>query len=557
MSGDKQLQYLRSLSSVLESCPRFLGSLSDWDFYYIDKFPGCNKNEAHHALSFELSILLKKLPSGGCCYSRANALKKALEATRVVARSGKHVIVWAFWADYSITLITIPQIFVMERASHKLRITGYFRSTQNQKHYHTRRNWTSRRADIRKIKKHKASSKESEIPLTSFSNNNKEDYNKQENDVIASDLDDKMTESMVGKVERTALIVENVDLVETFEYYCNECEKNIFDLCNSDIMDLRPTSRFTEKIPEEIWEKFVSNTYPEYEISNTWEDLIRDIFEPKETLAEWLEAWRGLHVTSDKKKSNEDLVIKDAIYNILAPYIEAFQAPYNILKSGDLGENQYNAHFVSPVLSNTLKVVLNIEWRILEVPVESSKQRRNANINPIIDKVLEAKRADGLARHWQSHEEVFIYEQTGPPNFDDVTQLFIHNYKLVRTMRDVLNQRIILRLRDGISDHKDLASFGAFGHRSEISLFWCMMHQKSYCFQEYGSFNIPAIWQDLPVLAEAIITCLKFFSFMKKNIEKGKSYGDQKIKLFAKRKVHTVKQNPPSPNRPKKHKQIY
>lgn len=124
---------------------------------------------------------------------------------------------------------------------------------------------------------------------------------------------------MVGKVERTALIVENVDLEETFEYYCNECEKNIFDLCHSDIMDLRPTSRFTEKFPEEIWEKFVSNTYPEYEISKTWEDLIRDIFEPKETLAEWLEAWRGLRVTSDKKKkSNEDLVIKDAIYNILA-----------------------------------------------------------------------------------------------------------------------------------------------------------------------------------------------------------------------------------------------
>ncbi|CAG8498273.1 4134_t:CDS:2, partial [Funneliformis caledonium] len=431
---------------VLESCPRFLGSLSDWDFYYIDKFPGCNKNEAHRALSFELSILLKKLPSGGCCYSKANALKKALER--------------------KIKSITIQE--EIGRAEEQI---------------------------SEKSKKHKASSKESEIPLTSFSNNNKEDYNKQANDVIASDLDDKMTESMVGKVERTALIVENVDLEETFEYYCNECEKNIFD----DIMDLRPTSRFTEKFPEEIWEKFVSNTYPEYEISKTWEDLIQDIFEPKETLAEWLEAWRGLRVTSDKKKKcNEDLVIKDAIYNILAPYIEAFQAPYNILKSGDLGENQYNAHFVSPVLSNTLKVVLNIEWRILEVPVESSKHRRNANINPIIDKVLEAKRADGLARLWQSHEEVFIYEQTGPPNFDDVTQLFIHDYKLVRTMRDVLNQRIILRLRDGISDHKDLASFVAFGHRSEISLFWCTMHQKSYCFQKYGSFNIPAIWQDLP-----------------------------------------------------------
>src|SRR6266496_5072086 len=113
---------------------------------------------------------------------------------------------------------------------------------------------------------------------------------------------------------------------------------------------------------------------------------------------------------------------------------------------------------------------MTLHYYSLEVPVESSKHRRNANINPIIDTVLEAKRADGLARLWQSHEEVFIYEQTGPPDFDDVTQLFIHDYKLVRTMRDVLNQRIILRLIDGISDNKDLASFGAFGHRTEVSL---------------------------------------------------------------------------------------
>ncbi|CAB4399729.1 unnamed protein product [Rhizophagus irregularis] len=364
-----------------------------------------------------------------------------------------------------------------------------------------------------------------------------------------------VAESMIGKVERTALMVDDVNLEETFGDYCNECD-NIFDLCHSDIMDLRPASKFTEKIPEVIWEKFVTNTYPEYKISETWEKLIQDTFKQRESLAEWIEVWRGLYAISDKNESRDPviLMIKDAIYSILAPYIEAFKSPYNILKSGELGENQYNSQFVSPILNNTLKAILDINWRILEVPVESSKHRRNAKINPIIDKVLEAKRVDGLARLWQSHEEVFIYEQTGPPDFDDVTQLFIHDYKLVRTMRDVLNQRIILHLRDGISDHKDLASFGAFGHRTEVSLFWCTMHQKSYCLQEYGSFQIPAIWQDLPVLAEAIITCLKFFSFMKENVEKVKLYTDQKNKLFAKRKVHIVKENPPTPNRSKKQK---
>ncbi|CAG8744220.1 12648_t:CDS:1, partial [Dentiscutata heterogama] len=44
-------------------------------------------------------------------------------------------------------------------------------------------------------------------------------------------------------------------------------------------------------------------------------------------------------------------------------------------------------------------------------PIESSKHRHNTNLNPIIDKVLSAKRVDGLARLWISREEIFIYEQ--------------------------------------------------------------------------------------------------------------------------------------------------
>ncbi|PKK61481.1 hypothetical protein RhiirC2_718386 [Rhizophagus irregularis] len=55
------------------------GSVSDWDVYFIDKTPGCTKDEAHRFLSLELNILLKKLSDRSRQYSRANALKKALE----------------------------------------------------------------------------------------------------------------------------------------------------------------------------------------------------------------------------------------------------------------------------------------------------------------------------------------------------------------------------------------------------------------------------------------------------------------------------------------------
>uniref|UniRef100_U9UP10 Uncharacterized protein n=1 Tax=Rhizophagus irregularis (strain DAOM 181602 / DAOM 197198 / MUCL 43194) TaxID=747089 RepID=U9UP10_RHIID len=249
---------------------------------------------------------------------------------------------------------------------------------------------------------------------------------------------------------------------------------------NYDITDLRPTSQLTKINPKVTWEKFILDTYPNHKISEKWEELIQGFFKPKNTLTEWEKAWRRLF---DEKESSEDLVIKDTLYNMLSPNIEAFKAPFNILKSGDLEENQYNSQFVNPILKNTLNAICSMDWRILEVPIRSSKYRRNSNIDPFIDK-------------------------TGGPDVDDVTDFYVQDYKLGRTMRDVLNQRIILRLNDSIKDCDNLASFGALGHRDEVSLFWCMIHQRSYCLR---SFRIPTIWQDLPVLSEAVITCLKFF----------------------------------------------
>lgn len=49
----------------------------------------------------------------------------------------------------------------------------------------------------------------------------------------------KASESMVGEVERIPLMVNNIDLEIIFIDYRDQCE-DIFDLCNSDIMDMRP-----------------------------------------------------------------------------------------------------------------------------------------------------------------------------------------------------------------------------------------------------------------------------------------------------------------------------
>ncbi|CAG8584991.1 4511_t:CDS:2, partial [Acaulospora morrowiae] len=146
------------------------------------------------------------------------------------------------------------------------------------------------------------------------------------------------------------------------------------------------------------WDKFVLGTYSKHNIPEEWVKFIQEFFKPRVSLEEWTKAWRGLHEKIDENKKDP----VDAIYNILGPYIKAFEAPFNILKSGDLHENQYNAQFISPILGNTMNTVCGVDWRILEIPVESSKARRNTCINPIVDKVLEAKCADWLARLWLS-----------------------------------------------------------------------------------------------------------------------------------------------------------
>ncbi|CAG8651539.1 4786_t:CDS:2 [Gigaspora margarita] len=102
------------------------------------------------------------------------------------------------------------------------------------------------------------------------------------------------------------------------------------------------------------------------------------IGKPKDSLLEWIKCWRGLYVISDENKDDEDLYVKDTIYNILAPYIKAFKAPYNILKSGDLEENQFNVQFVNPILSNTLDAIHNVDWRIR--PLLSDIRKRLDNM---------------------------------------------------------------------------------------------------------------------------------------------------------------------------------
>ncbi|CAJ0864140.1 2659_t:CDS:10, partial [Entrophospora sp. SA101] len=446
--------------------PSVWGDINDWDSYWVmqPQLVAVNKCNSHSSLSEELINLKNIFDTMSPAYKKVCDLQKGLKESNYIQKDDiQNVKIWEN-ADQLVSLKIDSNIIDLKLEIDKARLQEYsdaeFNIMQNENNniQATSVSWVPESQNYHEVQKR----------------SNCNELLDDNNDIITNGMDNclqKAVESMVGKVESDRLKVDDVDLEETFEKYRDECA-NEFD----DIMDLRPTSRLAKIIPE-----------------------------PKDTLTEWEKAWCGIFNT---RKNIEDLVIKDTLHNILSPYIEAFKAPFNILKSGDLEEKQYNSQFINPILKNTLKAICDLDWRILEVPISSSKYRRNFNINPFIDKILSAKRADGLARLWQSQEEIFVYEQTGSPDVDDITDFYIHDYRLVRTMRDVLNQRIILRLNNGIKDYNNLASFGAFGHRDE--------------------------------------------SFMKDNIKKVESRTEQKMILLSKRKVHTVIPNPPTPDRTKK-----
>ncbi|POG80750.1 hypothetical protein GLOIN_2v1763995 [Rhizophagus irregularis DAOM 181602=DAOM 197198] len=131
------------------------------------------------------------------------------------------------------------------------------------------------------------------------------------------------TDSIVGKVERIPLMVDNIDLEEIFIDYCDRCETSLS----------MPKSESLKKVG------CLSSLLICPSMTKKQKDSLQD----------WKDAWH------DKKEIDEDLL--DVVHNILGLYIEAFEAPYNVLKSRDLEEKQFSAQFISPILKKYTQVL--------------------------------------------------------------------------------------------------------------------------------------------------------------------------------------------------------
>ncbi len=96
----------------------------------------------------------------------------------------------------------------------------------------------------------------------------------------------------------------------------------------------------------------------------------------------------------------------------------------------------------------------------MEVPVLASKYRKNYGYDHAIDKVVDGKHADLLARMWRTGEEIFVGEQAGPPSQPDLTKLAMDSFKLYREMRDCLNVRILRAMGKGDINYNNRVVFG-------------------------------------------------------------------------------------------------
>ncbi|PKY37547.1 hypothetical protein RhiirA4_390601 [Rhizophagus irregularis] len=185
----------------------------------------------------------------------------------------------------------------------------------------------------------------------------------------------------------------------------------------------------------------------------------------------------------------------------------------------------------------------------MEVPVLASKYRKNYGYNHAIDKVVDGKHADLLARMWRTGEEIFVGEQAGPPSQHDLTKLAMDSFKLYREMRDCLNVRILQAMGKGDVNYNNRVVFGILGYLFEIKML-LMWKDVVYVYEEFGSLNIATIPDQIPMMKADMLKLLEFMMIIKTEVENTviREYNSDTIQIL-KRKFNELVQTKTSPTK--------
>ncbi|CAJ0756152.1 15717_t:CDS:2, partial [Entrophospora sp. SA101] len=232
-----------------------------------------------------------------------------------------------------------------------------------------------------------------------------------------------------------------------FIIYFNEYKEtqlnNPYSCTNDDVMDICGESGFSNSMPLERYIKLMSIKPKRIaEIPECWKQILNDYFSetissggsPK-TIHDWVKVTDELNAVKDSD-SDEAIKFKKYLNCVMSPLIESFLKPLPDISSPDTSEHHYWAEFAHRFFSKALQYFANLDWRILEVPVYASKYRKNFGLNHALEKVVDGKFADILARTWDTKEELFVGEQAGAPTNPDLTKYATDWFKLYRELRD-------------------------------------------------------------------------------------------------------------------------
>ncbi|CAG8704409.1 1893_t:CDS:2, partial [Acaulospora morrowiae] len=142
---------------------------------------------------------------------------------------------------------------------------------------------------------------------------------------------------------------------------------------------------------------------------------------------------------------------------------------------------------------------------------------KNYGHDHAIDKVVDGKNADLLARIWGT-DEIFVGEQAGPPNKPDLIKLATVSFRLYREMQDCLNVRILRAMEKGDANYNNRMVFGIFGYLYEIKML-IMWKDGVYVYEEIGSLNISSIPDHIPMMKADMLKLLEFMVIIKTEVE--------------------------------------
>ncbi|RIA87555.1 hypothetical protein C1645_827607 [Glomus cerebriforme] len=239
----------------------------------------------------------------------------------------------------------------------------------------------------------------------------------------------------------------------------------------------------------------------EVKLPEDWRNIIEEYYKEatesrsKKSISDWIHTTKELNVV---KKDDTDM---SSMASLQTPIIiiikKSFAKLIPDINASDTSEHHY----------------------CMEVPVLASKYRKNYGYDHAIDKVIDGKHADLLARIWRTGEEVFVRKQAGSPSQPEPTKLAMDSFKLI--LEYLYEIKMFIMWKDGV-----------------------------YMFEEFESLNIASIPDQISLMKSDMLKLLEFMIIIKNEAENTvtRKYNSDTIQIL-KRKFNELVQTKKSPTK--------